>query len=71
GIDLLRDVASADAAEMERTEIPERVSELAARRARLRSERDFRGADALREEIRTAGYEVADAPDGTFRLEKR
>ena len=71
GIDLLRDVASADAAEEERTEIPERVAELAARRARLRSARDFRGADALREEIRTAGYEVADAPDGTFRLEKR
>lgn len=71
GVDLLRDVPSAASPEKERTEIPERVAELAARRARLRTERDFRGADALREEIRKAGYEVKDGPDGTFRLEKR
>lgn len=71
GVDLLRDAASPGLAEKDRTKIPDWVSDLAARRARLRSERDYRGADALREEIRMAGYEVRDGPDGTFRLEAR
>jgi len=71
GVDLLRKDSSALSRERERMEVPERVEELAARRARIRNERDFRGADALREEIRKAGYEVTDGPNGTYRLEKR
>jgi len=70
GIDLLRDVPAGASAGMEPGEVPAQVADMAARRARLRIERDFRGADALREEIRKAGYEVTDRTDGSFRLER-
>ncbi len=68
-VDLLQGVGEGESEGPGRREIPERVAKLAARRAGLRSEGDFRGADAVREEIRKAGYEVTDRPDGSFRLE--
>ncbi|GAB4368520.1 MAG: cysteine--tRNA ligase [Deltaproteobacteria bacterium] len=69
-VDLLRDTAG-ESSGTGRGGIPEGVIDLAKRRARLRRERDYRGADALRERIREAGYEVTDRPDGTFRLDRR
>jgi hypothetical protein len=43
---------------------PERVSELARRRALARSDRDFAAADALRAQIGQLGWQVADTSDG-------
>jgi glycosyltransferase involved in cell wall biosynthesis len=43
---------------------PEEVRRLAERRARLRSARQFGEADALRDRIREAGWEVVDRADG-------
>lgn len=48
---------------------PEDVRRLAEERARRRSAREFAEADALRERIREAGWEVVDRPDG-FELRK-
>jgi glycosyltransferase involved in cell wall biosynthesis len=48
---------------------PEHVHRLAEERARRRSARDFAEADALRDRIREAGWEVVDRPDG-FELRK-
>ncbi len=50
---------------------PGEVVELASRRDRLRRERKFPEADALRERIRAAGYDVVDREDGSGRLTKR
>ncbi|WP_214109597.1 CysS/YqeB C-terminal domain-containing protein [Acrocarpospora catenulata] len=47
---------------------PPDVVELAERRARARTDRDFAGADALREEITAAGWIVRDTPGGGFEL---
>jgi hypothetical protein len=46
------------------TAVPEDVRRLARRRDEARSAKDFATADALREAIREAGYEVTDTPDG-------
>ncbi len=43
---------------------PEEVVDLALRRDRCRRERMFAEADALREKIRAAGYDVVDVKDG-------
>jgi len=48
--------------------VPAEVSRLAERRQEARAARDFATADALRERIRAAGFEVVDTPAG-FRLE--
>ena len=45
-------------------EAPEELLELARRRERARAERDFAAADRLRDEIRAAGWDVRDGPDG-------
>jgi cysteinyl-tRNA synthetase len=45
-------------------EAPEELTELARRRERAREERDFATADQLRDEIRAAGWDVRDGPDG-------
>jgi cysteinyl-tRNA synthetase len=74
GVGLLRcaEAPAATGGEAERDEgVPEAVVDLALRRERLRRERKFREADALRERIRDAGYEVADVKDGLPRLTKR
>ncbi len=57
GIGLLGDAAGERAAE---PVIPQDVVDLSARRDRLRKERKFAEADALRKKIREAGYEVVD-----------
>lgn len=44
-------------------EIPEEVKTLAQRRWQLRQQGDFSGADKLREEIKSLGYEIKDAKD--------
>ena len=45
-------------------EAPEDLMELARRRDQARAERDFETADKLRDEIRAAGWEVRDGPEG-------
>ena len=45
-------------------EAPEELMELARRRDTARAERDFETADKLRDEIRAAGWEVRDGPEG-------
>jgi cysteinyl-tRNA synthetase len=45
-------------------EAPPQIVSLAERRAAARSERDFDGADRLRDEIEAAGWEVRDVADG-------
>ena len=44
--------------------IPDQVLELVAARGRARTERRWKDADALREQIRAAGFEVEDTPQG-------
>jgi len=51
-------------------EAPAEIVELAERRTRARSARDFAEADRLREELEAAGWEVRDDADG-FRLVRR
>ncbi len=46
------------------TDIPEQVRQLADAREEARKVRDFGKADALRQEIRTLGFEVQDGADG-------
>jgi len=74
GVDLLALAAGADrgggAAEAGSGTVPPEVVELAARRAARRRERDFPGADALRDRIRAAGYDVVDAGDGPPRIRR-
>ncbi len=50
-------------------EPPPPVVALAERRAEARSRSDFTAADALRDEIATAGWRVTDEPGGDWRLE--
>ena len=45
-------------------EAPEELMELARRREQARADRDFETADKLRDEIRAAGWEVRDGPQG-------
>src|SRR5439155_18793761 len=48
----------------DRPPIPEDVQQLADERERARDARDYDTADALRERIRGAGFEVTDTPEG-------
>ncbi len=45
-------------------EVPDEVHRLVALRERARADRDFSGADALREQVRAAGFEITDTPGG-------
>jgi cysteinyl-tRNA synthetase len=54
----------------EREEAPAEIVELAERRTKARSARDFAEADRLRGELEAAGWEVRDDADG-FRLVRR
>jgi cysteinyl-tRNA synthetase len=54
----------------EREEAPPEIVELAERRTKARSARDFAEADRLRGELEAAGWEVRDEADG-FRLVRR
>jgi hypothetical protein len=47
------------------TEVPEHVRALARQRDQARGRGDFERADALRDEIRSAGFDVTDTPGGT------
>jgi cysteinyl-tRNA synthetase len=51
--------------------VPDAVAALARERDALRSAGDYAGADALRERIRAAGYDVSDQGMGRGRLRKR
>jgi cysteinyl-tRNA synthetase len=55
----------------ERVEAPPDVVELAERRAQARRERDFDGADRLREELAALGWEMRDEPGGGYTLVRR
>ena len=44
--------------------VPDEVRRLAEDRERARADRDFAAADALRDRIRAAGFEVTDTPEG-------
>ena len=46
------------------SEVPEEVRALAARRDEARGRRDFAAADAIRDQIRSLGYDVTDTADG-------
>lgn len=50
--------------------IPDDIKKLAAKREAARQAKDFAKADALRDEIRSAGYEVMDTDDG-FMLRRK
>ncbi len=50
--------------------IPAQIQALAARRQEARSEKNWREADALRDQIQAAGYEIEDAPEG-YQIRKR
>lgn len=56
--------------EIEAEGVPPAVEAMARERESRRRERDFAGADALRKKIRSAGYDVADAAEGTAVLRK-
>jgi cysteinyl-tRNA synthetase len=51
-------------------EIPAAVGEMARERDERRRARDFAAADALRERIRAAGYDVVDPADGSASIRK-
>src|SRR5215831_6490526 len=55
----------------ERDEAPPEIVELAERRVEARAARDFETADALREEIEAAGWEMRDEPGGYTLVPKR
>ncbi|MFC7717506.1 hypothetical protein [Nonomuraea recticatena] len=46
------------------SEAPRHVTELAERRVKARAVRDYAAADALRQEIEQAGWQVRDSADG-------
>ncbi|MEU9833516.1 glycosyltransferase family A protein [Streptosporangium sp. NPDC048047] len=52
------------------SDVPPHVTELAERRARARADRDYAGADALRDDIEAEGWTVRDVGDG-FELTPR
>jgi cysteinyl-tRNA synthetase len=55
----------------EREDAPPEVVELAERRAQARRERDFDGADRLRDELAALGWEMRDEPGGGYTLVRR
>jgi cysteinyl-tRNA synthetase len=61
----------AEAGERPLEDVPEAVAEMAREREERRRARDFAAADALRERIRAAGYDVADAAQGPASVRKR
>jgi len=44
---------------------PERDAERIAARAQARKSKDFKAADAIRDELRARGVEIEDTPQGT------
>jgi cysteinyl-tRNA synthetase len=44
--------------------VPENIKDMAQRRQEARARRDFKAADALRDEIMSLGYEIKDTPEG-------
>jgi len=61
---------AADRSEGEAEEIPAEVAAMARERESRRRAGDYPAADALRERIRAAGYDVLDAAGGTAVLRK-
>ena len=60
----------AEAGEARPEEVPAAVAEMAREREERRRARDFAAADALRERIRAAGYDVVDGAEGPASLRK-
>jgi cysteinyl-tRNA synthetase len=52
----------------EQATAPPEVTELAERRHRARTERDFEASDRLRDELADAGWEMRDEPGGSYTL---
>lgn len=53
-----------DLADWQPAEVPAEILELARKRAEARAAKDWSEADALRDQIAAAGYEVRDTPEG-------
>ena len=71
GVDLLAEAPGAAAEEGSKAEsVPGDVIDLAKRRDGFRKARRFADADALREKIREAGYDVVDGKGGSTELRK-
>ncbi len=51
-----------------RTVIPKEVEELAQTRARLKMEKNFKGADEIRDEVLAMGFTIEDVKGGQFRI---
>jgi cysteinyl-tRNA synthetase len=60
----------AEASGVHPEDVPSGVAEMARERDDRRRARDFAAADALRERIRAAGYDVADSPGGRASIRK-
>ena len=50
--------------------IPDQIRALTTRRQEARSQKNWQEADALRDQIQAAGYEIEDAPEG-YQIRKR
>ena len=55
----------------EPAETPAEVTQLAEKRAQLRAQGDFAGADELRHAIEEYGFEVKDGKDNTYTLSSK
>ena len=53
-----------------KVDIPQEIIDMAQRRADAKKNKDWAAADALRNEIQSAGYLIEDAPGGAFRIKK-
>ena len=53
-----------------KADIPQEIVELAQKRVEAKKNKDWASADALRNEIQSAGYIIEDAPGNTFRIKK-
>ncbi|MBR1967124.1 MAG: cysteine--tRNA ligase [Lentisphaeria bacterium] len=53
-----------------KADIPQEIIELAQKRVEAKKNKDWASADALRNEIQSAGYIIEDAPGNTFRIKK-
>jgi cysteinyl-tRNA synthetase len=53
-----------------KADIPQDIVDMAQRRADAKKNKDWATADALRNEIQSAGYLIEDAPGGAFRIKK-
>ena len=63
-------IGAEGAGEGEQEGVPPEVEAMARERETRRRARDYTEADALREKIRAAGYDVVDAAEGTVVLRK-